>query len=104
MRDVKGIGKDKGQSEKIRAEREYGKGKYWNELSRNANLSKKSKGQTRVDAEGDAYKFDPKHKTTKVHLHRYRHKGGNKWKLIEEVDPETGETIRSINGDVEIWG
>ena len=74
--------KDKGQSEKIRIERAYGKGKYWSGLSRNANLSKKSKGQTKVDAEGDAYKFDPKHKTTKVHLHRYRHKGGNKEQFI----------------------
>ena len=50
------------------------------------------------------YRFDPAHKLDKVHLHKYKHLGGNKYKLIEEVDPETGNTIRYVNGDIEIWG
>ena len=43
-------------------------------------------------------------KTEKVHLHKYKKVGSNKYKLIAEVDPETGDTIKYVNGEVEIWG
>jgi hypothetical protein len=87
---------------------EYGKGGYWEGLRTSKNdpsleaLKRKSGGEVRFDGEY-YYKFDPFHKTQKIHLHKYRHERGNRYKLIEEVDPVTGETLKGIKGKVEIW-
>ena len=57
---------------------EYGKGKFWESLktklqdSRLIAISRKAKADIRMDKDGFFYKFDPFHKTTKVHLHKYR--------------------------------
>ena len=57
-----------------------------------------------MDDRGFFYRFDPMHKTDKVHLHKYQHLGGDKYKLIEERDPDTGDLMRIVtNGKIEIW-
>ena len=43
-----------------------------------------------MDSNGFFYRFDPAHKTDKIHLHKYQMVGSDKYKLIEEIDPETG--------------
>jgi hypothetical protein len=91
-----------------RVTREYGKGEYWDGLRTSKNdpsleaLKRKSGGEVRFDGEY-YYKFDPFHKTQKVHLHKYRYERGNRYKLIGEVDPVTGKTIRCVNGEIDIW-
>lgn len=93
------------QSERVILE--YGKGKFWDGLKsgkedqRLVHLKRKAKCEIRTDGTY-FYKFDPAHQSAKVHLHKYRHQGGDKYKLVAEVNPETGE-VKLINGDCEIW-
>jgi hypothetical protein len=92
-----------------RVTREYGKGKYWEGLktksqdSRLIAISRKAKADIRMDQDGFFYKFDPAHKTAKVHLHKYRDLGSNRYRLIEEVDPVNGVGKVVTDGGVEIW-
>lgn len=96
-----------------RVTRIFGTGKFWNSLIVTSTkidlgrLAKKAgnRGKIRMDSNGFFYRFDPAHQTDKIHLHKYQHLGGDKYKLIEEIDPETGGLIKSlIDGKVEIWG
>jgi hypothetical protein len=87
----------------------YGKGEYWEGLktksqdSRLIAISRKAKADVRMDQDGFYYKFDPAHKTAKVHLHKYRDLGSDRYKLIEEVDPANGVSKTVTDGGVEIW-
>ena len=87
---------------------EYGKGEFWEALKtkrqepRLIALSRNAKADIRMDNNGFFYKFDPMHKTFKIHLHKYQHLGSNKYKLIEEVNPVTGK-CKIISGEIERW-
>jgi hypothetical protein len=91
----KGGGKDTG-SGSGRSNLEYGKGEFWDKLKTSKDdasleaLKRKSGGEVRFDGK-HYYKFDPFHKTENVHLHKYRHEGSNRYRLIENVDPVTGK-------------
>ncbi len=39
------------------------------------------------------YRFDPAHKTGKIHLERYRKIRSNVWQGYGEIDPDTGDLI-----------
>lgn len=87
---------------------EYDKGEFWEALKtrrqepRLIALSRNAKADIRIDNNGFFYKFDPMHKTFKIHLHKYQHLGSNKYKLIEEANPATGEG-KVIPEEVERW-
>jgi hypothetical protein len=92
---------------KERTERKYGEGEFWDKLKTSKDdeslraLSRKSDGQVRSDGKY-FYKFDPKHRTKGVHLHKYE-RVRNKYKLIENVDPASGKTLKLIDGEAETW-
>jgi hypothetical protein len=98
-----------GPSKPPRADLEYGKGKFWEGLKTKKDdstlvaISRKAKADVRMDSNGFFYKFDPAHKITKVHLHKYRHLGSGRYQLIEEVDPVSGARKIITDGKVEIW-
>jgi hypothetical protein len=66
-------------------------------------ISRRAKADIRMDRDGFLYKFDPAHKTAKVHLHKYRDLGSNRYQLVEEVDPVSGTGKLVTNGGIEIW-
>ncbi|MBQ3565334.1 MAG: hypothetical protein IJA14_04245, partial [Alphaproteobacteria bacterium] len=101
-----------------RTVRIYGQGRFWERLissdTMDATVRKfrdladkytsRTYKKTRFDRDGFAYQFDPAHQNMKVHLHKYRKVGSDKFQLIAEVDPETGVVTRIIsNGKIEQW-
>lgn len=49
-------------------------------------------GEVRTDGE-HVFRFDPAHKTAKVHMERYKKIRNNHWRADAEIDPQTGEPI-----------
>jgi hypothetical protein len=52
-------------------------------------------GDIRADARGNLYKFDPAHKSSKIHLERIEEESGKFWGT-GEVNPETGEIMKNF--------
>lgn len=99
---------------KERVVRVFDHGKFWDSKfdiqtrNRFGDMARKYHKRThrniRFDEDGFGYEFDKMHRTEKVHLHKYRNVGGDKWKLIEEIDPETGELMKVVkDGKIEQW-
>ena len=94
-----------------RVSRVFGTGTYWDSLitgARNQSLKKfKRTSPAKLEVRTDGkyfYQFDPAHQTHKIHLHKYQKVGSNQYKLIEEIDPETGSLINYVTkGKVENW-
>ncbi|MDR2666805.1 MAG: hypothetical protein LBB34_01650, partial [Holosporales bacterium] len=96
----------------------YGKGEYWDKLvtdkasAGKAGIKPKDVGtilgkiqrakrqiggDIRADAQGNLYKFDPAHKSSKVHLERIEEREG-KFVGTGEVDPVTGKVAPLKDG------
>lgn len=107
---------DRSSTAEVRANRIYGEGRFWKErliedrssgaFSRVApknrdkilgliqEAKRKFNGQIKADEEGALYKFDPGHKTAKVHIEKIVKKGDGKFYGVAEVDPETGAVLK----------
>ena len=94
----------------------FKEGKYWGGLTDNANglknlgvkpkkideilgnirkLKKYENGEIRADKFGNLYKFDPAHKSSKIHLEKIEKRSDGFWNTAE-VSHETGEILKPL--------
>ena len=81
----------------------FKEGKYWSGLnpvntpaanSQIGKINKQAFGGGEIRTDGTyVYRFDPAHKTGKIHIEMYRKIKDNHWRAYAERDPRTGETI-----------
>ena len=57
-------------------------------------INKQAFGGVEVRTDGEyVFRFDPAHKTAKVHMERYKKIRNNHWRADAEIDPNTGDVI-----------
>ena len=81
----------------------YKSGKKWNSLTdvntpnaerQIGHINKQAFGGGQMRTDGEfVYRFDPAHKTGKIHMEVYKKIGSNRWQPYAECDPSTGNII-----------